>query len=145
MCIWLRKRNGSSKIVKSLQVTKLRNLEFISQCGFRQVDSPGLSFYVCKVRNLETTSMLSSSNNLWFFLNQSNLLLWKNKNGFQVRKYLASSHSKLVLFCFFKGGFKENYQQRKGNIGYQVKERTLDRKKWGPCSRDSCATNNLVT
>ena len=36
-------------------------------------------------------------------------------------EYLASSHSKLVLFTFFKRSLEENYQQRKENIRYQVK------------------------
>ena len=38
-----------------------------------------------------------------------------------MRKNLASSHSKLALFSFFRGGFGENYQKRKENIGHQVK------------------------
>lgn len=62
-----------------------------------------------------------------------------------MRKYLANGHSKLALFSFFKGGFGENYQQKKRRIlGIRYKEQTLDRE-WGPGSSHSCTTNNLVT
>lgn len=52
-------------------------------------------------------------------------------------------HSKLVLFSFFKGGFKENYQQRKKNIGYQVKGTNMGQG-GGSGSSYNCAINNLT-
>lgn len=39
----------------------------------------------------------------------------------KMSSHEASSHSKLVLFSSFNGGFEEKYQQRKENIRYQVK------------------------